>query len=490
MNDPDSTRGFSRQGAAGRGAVVALALLAVSGAGLIYLLNQRERMATHLADGGGTTEELSSEVLKELAQADPRIARRISMGDTNIDWTVGQKPPDEQDELEEGPVSPEFVEKSRQIPAPGSGPRGAGAAGSARTNAAELAGGSTNGTGGIKGTSATVRVSSRSSKSGREVGIEDIAAKLKKIEQLPWSPEAAQMLNETLAQWAKLDPKAALDYAMSLDSRRARVNAVNSVIAAWAKTDPAGAVNWYLQNMPSDTRAAEATIQRLFTGLAAGDRNAALQSIAMLPTVEQQKIAMRTVADYVARTGDTEDLAAFYQTITDPTMKNMFAVSMAQTWAAYQPAVAATWLGKVTDPAILKQAVPSLVYTWGFDDPAAATQWASSLPLGGTRSSAVQSGTLMWAKDDPVAAADWVMTLQPPNKAADPAIQGLVSAIKRSYPEGAMMWASSISDPVQQQRAMQDVAQVWMKQDPARASVYIQQSALPVKVKNQLLKIK
>lgn len=479
----------SRAGAAGRGGVVMLVLLSAAGAGLIYLLSIRERDAVQQVAQVESQQELSSEVLKELALADPRIARRISMGDTNIDWTVGQKPPDD-DEPDDAPVTPDFVEKSRQVPAPGAGTRHGNIAAGSRTNTNDVASANSPGAQKATGTSATVRVSSRSSRSGKENGVEDIAAKLKKIEQMPWSPEAAQMLNETLAQWAKLDPKAALDYAMSLDSRRARVNAVNSVISAWAKTDPAGAVNWYLQNMPSDPRAAEATIQRLFTGLAAGDRNAALQSIAMLPTPEQQRLAMRTVADYVARTGESEDLATFYQGITDPTMKNLFAVSMAQTWAAYQPSVAATWLGKVTDPAILKQAVPSLVYTWGFDDPAAATQWAASLPVGGTRSSAVQSGTLMWAKDDPVAAADWVMTLQPPNKAADPAIQGLVSAIKRSYPEGAMMWASSLSDPVQQQRAMQDVAQVWMKQDPAKASVYIQQSSLPVKVKNQLLKIK
>ena len=51
-----------------------------------------------------------------------------------------------------------------------------------------------------------------------------------------------------------------------------------------------------------------------------------------------------------------------------------------------------------------------------------------------------------WAGIDPSATADWLNS-QPPSVQIDPAIASFVSRIQGVDPEGAVGWASSISDP-------------------------------------------
>ncbi len=305
---------------------------------------------------------------------------------------------------------------------------------------------------------------------------------------MPWSPQAAALLNQTLAQWAKIDPRAAMNYALSLDSRRARVNAVNTILGTWAKTDPAAAQQWFMQNMPQDPLAADATVRQLYSGMGAENMNIALSTLWQLPTAELQKIAMQTLMSQVVASGDASTVSSYYRTLSDPLQKNYLAISMAQTWAAYQPDVAAEWLSKVTDPIMQKQGVSQLAATWAFEDPAAATQWASQLPTTTLRNPTLVQTTKTWAREDPVAAADWVLTLNPPSLQADPAIQGLVGSILYANPQSAMMWANSVADPNLRVSMMKQAGQVWMVQDPANASLYIQQSNLPPGTKNQLLK--
>lgn len=433
----------------------------------------------------------SSRVLTELAAENKRFADWARGIDTNTDWTL-------LDPLLDETQSPEFIAKSQKVVVPGLDPAArkalaANEAGSTGTEGA-LAGGSS-GDGSAwtrrrKGDTSSVpqRVSSRfGSKAATEKGLADITKMLQDVAAMPWSPEAEQKMNLALARWAKLDPQGALNYAMSLDSRRARVNAVNNVIGAWARNDPAGAQMWFLQNMPQDRLAAEATMRQLYVGMAQANPTAALQNLFQLPTEAMQQSAMKIVMDHVVRTQGADEVANYFMTMQDPAQKNYLALSMAQTWAAYQPSVAADWLSKVTDPAMLKSAVPALVSTWGFDDPIAATQWAAQIQDPSLRYSSVARGTTMWAKEDPISAADWVTTLNPPSPQADPAIQGLVGVIMKSYPEGAMMWASAMNDVGARNNMMTQVGQVWLKQDPAAATEYILQSSLPNKTKQFLL---
>lgn len=466
-----------------------LALVAAVGIGSLGVFEQKQAareaaMAGAAGAGGAGDRAYSSRVLNELARENKNfeaLMRAIVDGTaTNEEWLLLGS--------DETPTSPEFIAKSRRIADPttasGRVARAAGPEGGAADGAAAASSNPA-----VRGKSGkTQRLASRmTSEELAQKTQADIAKKLEEIARMPWSPQAERLLNQALGQWAKIDPQAAMNYAMTLESRRARVNAVNNILSTWAQADPAAAQAWYLQNMPQDPLAAASTVRMLYSNMGIADMGAALAAVAQLPTAELQNIAMQTLMSQVVRSGDETAVLSYYSSLTDPAMKNYLAVSMAQTWAAYQPEVSAEWLAKVSDPAMLNKYVPSFAATWAYDDPAAAAQWASSIAYSSLRNSTVQSTTRTWAKEDPIAAADWVLTLNPPSPQADPAIQGLVGTISQAYPQGAMMWANSISDPNARVSSMKQVGKVWMAQDPANASIYIAQSDLPPNIKAQLL---
>jgi hypothetical protein len=314
-----------------------------------------------------------------------------------------------------------------------------------------------------------------------------IVKKLGEISNMTWSPQAEAALNATMYQWAKLDPQAALNYALSIESRRARVNAINNVLGTWAKSDPAAASQWFMANMPQDPLAASATVRNLYAGMGKAQMESALQTVSQLPTAELQSIAMQTLMSQVVRSGDEGAIQSYFATVSDPKQRDILASTMANTWAAYQPQMAAEWVSRITDPNTLNRQVASLASTWAFDDPEGASMWASSLTDPRLRYSTVQQTMRTWAREDPVEAADWALSLNPPSPQADPAISGLVGAIMNAHPAGAMQWANSTSDPTLRISLMRQVGRIWMVQNPSAASLYIAQSDLPVTVKNQLL---
>lgn len=450
------------------------------------------------ADKAGA-EKFSSKVLNEMAAEDVRFAKwahNVAEGsETDSTWTV-DGPALEGANSPEGSNSPEFIARSRLVPNPKSSPAraaGAGATGLDGAGAGDAdvraVAGATNVLSAAEQLKlAKQRAAARaSSEASLAKTAQNISKMLQDVSQMEWSPKAEQMLNSALNQWAKLDPNAALNYALSLDSRRARVNAVNNVLSVWAHQDPTAAQSWFLQNMPQDPLAAAATVRQLYGGIGKENTRAALSSIWQLPTENLRVAAMQTVMGMVVRGGDASAVSSYFASLSDPAQKDYLAMAMSQTWATYQPEVAGDWLNKISDINMMKSAVPNFIATWSFDDPAGATHWASQLPDPGLRYSSVQQGTRTWAKDDPVAAADWVLTLGPPSPQADPAILGLIGVIKTAYPQGAMTWATSINDPTQRNAAMAQVGKVWLQQDPVAAAQFIRTSILPEQTKAALL---
>lgn len=72
----------------------------------------------------------------------------------------------------------------------------------------------------------------------------------------------------------------------------------------------------------------------------------------------------------------------------------------------------------------------------------------------------------------------------------DPAIQSLVNIVKNTNPEGAMVWADTITDTQKRYNLMQRVGAIWMQKDPERAAAYIQNSDLPDSIKKRLLRVR
>lgn len=359
-------------------------------------------------------------------------------------------------------ASPGFEELSLRIPRPGEEADGAR---DPRRDAAEAR-------------RAEEEAAAKARKPKQLPGVNEIELQLERIAQMPWSPEAERLLNETLEQWTLIDPVGALDYALSLDGRRSRNAAVNAILGEWAKQDPRAAYEWFLANSASDPRSMETSVKAIFLQMLNRSPDWAMQSALGLSDQNLRRSAVRALVDQLVKSGDDARVRRYYDTLGTASDKSLFASTLAQSWAIYQPYEAAAWASGLTDAPARQRAVSSVISTWGYDDPESAAEWVRQLPADDFQRIQLQRVTQVWAREDPVGAANWLLSQFPPSAQLDPAVYGLVTTVMRSNPEGAMSWASTITNPDQRASAVQMVARSWMRRDPERATAFVNSTPL------------
>ncbi len=311
---------------------------------------------------------------------------------------------------------------------------------------------------------------------------------LNEIASQPWTPQNAKRFQDTLVTWGAQDPAAALDYALMIESRRARLSILGTLMGNWAHSDANSAHAWALANLQDDAGAFESALRPVFSTLASQDLDGAMRSVWELPAGSGRAAAMRAVVEQAVRDGSPSEMAAYQASIADPRDSRLFASSLAQNWAIQDPMAAAEWASSLSDPLVRNAALGSVVGAWTSDQPEKAAEWVNRLPAGTLRNQQMTRLTQTWSSFDPVGAADWLIGQQPPQPSLDPAIQGLVTTVMRSNPEGAMAWAGAISDVRIRNSTLQQVGRLWMRQNPQEASAYIATAAaLPPAMRARLL---
>lgn len=301
----------------------------------------------------------------------------------------------------------------------------------------------------------------------------EIMAALDRVASMPWSPAAEKLLQETMTKWAGIDPKAALEYSLKIESRRVRSALMAGIFSSWAKTDLNGAYEWLVANKEASPDTFRMGIKPVIMEAAARDISGAMNLAMNLSTGSSRLSAVRLVMDQAARSGVAPSLVSYLDSFQTPGERASYAASLAQSWAIYDPQKAAEWALSLTDPSLQNSTMASAVGSWATDNPAAAAEWVLTLPQGDLRNRQVAQVTRSWALYEPVQAADWLLAQHPPSPGLDLAVQGLVGSVVRTDPQGAILWASAISDPRVRSSTIYSACQQWMRNDPQKASVYI-----------------
>lgn len=315
----------------------------------------------------------------------------------------------------------------------------------------------------------------------------DILQELQRIATLPWTASTEQQLQAVVSKWASIDPLGALQYAGQIESRRVRSALLAGIFSTWAKTDINGAYNWMLANRESDPTAFLAGLKPVFSILAADNLDRAMQMALQIPPGGDRISALRLVVDQASRNGAAASMSAYLDTLQTPGERRNYASMLAQSWALYDPLQAIQWANSLADPAMRKSSLSSAISVWAADNPSAASAYVLTIQDSDLRSRQIAQVTQSWAKYDPVKAADWLLAQHPPSPALDPAIQSLAGTVMQSNPEGAVMWAATISDPNLRTRTIMNVSREWMRSDPAKASAYISTAPLTPNQKARLL---
>lgn len=310
-------------------------------------------------------------------------------------------------------------------------------------------------------------------KTPRVFGTNEIMAALERVASMPWSPAAELLLQNTINKWATTDPSAALAYALQIESRRVRSSLVSGIFSNWAKTDVNGAYSWLMANKDSDPDTFRMGLKPVIAEMAGRSIPDAMRMASDMTSSYDRLYAMRVVVEAAARSGVAPSMVSYLDSLKTPLERGNYAAMLAQNWAVYEPQKAAEWASSLTDPALRKSTMSSAVGAWATDNPGAAAQWVMSLPEGELKSKQIAQVTQSWSRYDPVKAADFLLAQHPPSPGLDLAIQGLVGSVVKSNPEGAVMWAATISDPKARSSTIVAACREWVKADPQKASAYI-----------------
>ena len=238
------------------------------------------------------------------------------------------------------------------------------------------------------------------------------------------------------AEWAKLDPDAALTWANTLDGRD-KSSALNSVISEMAATDPTKAAQIAATLTGDDQVRAYGEIASKW---AATDFGSAESWVQGLPADARDR-AMSELLQTLAST-DPEAAAAKLSSITEGRDYNRAMEDIAGDWARSDPGAAADWIAEV-NPEDPDGPIREVMSSWAGQDSAAALSWIESQPQGQIRDEA--TSTYIFA-----------------NRTADP--------------QESIQLAESISNDRNREQSIRVAASRWMREDREAATSYIQES--------------
>ena len=122
-------------------------------------------------------------------------------------------------------------------------------------------------------------------------------------------------------------------------------------------------------------------------------------------------------------------------------------------------------------------AAKALAEQYMLDDFDQARAWAAALPPGAGQVAALESIATLGARTDPKETAQWLTTL-PPGPGRDRATAPFIREIQQRDPEGAMLWASSISDSQESRMdRLEWLAQCWGLQNRSAQRAWINSAA-------------
>lgn len=240
------------------------------------------------------------------------------------------------------------------------------------------------------------------------------------------------------AEWAKLNPDAALAWANSLEGRD-KSGALNSVISEMASKDPTKAAQVAATLEGDDQARAYGEIAGKW---ASTDFAAAEAWIQSLPA-ESRDRAMSQAIESLAAT-DPQGAAAKVASIPVGRDRDRAIEDVAESWARKDPAGAAAWVmqQETEDP---DDAIRGVISSWTAQDSGAALAFIQQQPAGELRDEATT--TYIWS-----------------NRGASP--------------QETIQLAETISDEGSRSRTIGMTAMRWMQEDKDAATAYIQQSTV------------
>ncbi len=266
-------------------------------------------------------------------------------------------------------------------------------------------------------------------------------------------------------------PEDALAWAQSPAEAALRQRLLSAVLQAWGELDPRAAVNWALtQNAP----AREANMKAALAG-AATRPELAMQIASDLLAQDRDSggVYATLLAAAFSANGNFQAALQFINQSPAEAMGDPVSATF-RAWAQGHPTEAMTAINSLTDAQLRQTALQVAVAAWNASDPAGLAAYANAMSPGTDRDYALGEAIDNWSLQDPSALSAWLATLPP----GDEFDYGTAMMLVRTdganrTPTEAMQWVESIHDPVLKQDSLMTILGEWRQSDLSAARQYV-----------------
>jgi len=267
---------------------------------------------------------------------------------------------------------------------------------------------------------------------------------------------------------ATRDAQRALSLALAEVDLRLRLDMLRAALRGWAKSDPDAAGDWALSHPSIIDKSDAATA--VLTGLIQNP-DAAIRLFSHLSETDPGH-AREFGNSLIAALSNNGDFsrAAEFAAQGDAQYRNDWLAAAFGSWSQYQPQTAAAEAMKLPDPDLRQSAVQAAFTGWAQGDPKGLIAYAISLPDGQAKSFALTESLPSWAVNEPAAAAEWINQM-PSSPELDQGIATVALSLDNK-PEVAVTWAESIADPQLRSTTLATLIRQWNESDPAAAQQY------------------
>ena len=323
-------------------------------------------------------------------------------------------------------------------------------------------------------------------------------------------------LTQSLGSLVKLDPEAALEFAMSLKSSSVRNSAMQVVARAWAMQDYDSAVAWW-RGLPEGGEKRQAlygltqfyghnaksgfekplkfamslpggesrnrAIQHATGAWARQDFNAVVAWVRDLPEGGDQRRIMTSLAQHIGTFAleDPEGAMAFALSLPNSESRNQALQNTGRTWAGTDLNAALKALMTLEPGRQQNVFMQGLCHEWTTHDPQAAAVFASTLPKGQYTENILNQIASSWATTDIGGALEWAESLDPGNTRNE-IISSIAQQWSQHEPEAAIAYYSEMSGGRQRNQVLTSIASQWMQHDVSAAITWLVEQPAKIRV--------
>ena len=281
-----------------------------------------------------------------------------------------------------------------------------------------------------------------------------------------FEPQAALRLRQVAAQrLAQTDPVQALSLVATLPPHE-RQEVQGSIGFAYGSKDPEAAFAWAQSLDPRDPQA----IRAVLTGIATADPERALDLALSLESPFEREQAVHSVATAGLRAGREEHVLNRLAALDDAAVRARAMATLLGIWSSQAPRRAFDWLA-ANAHRVPAEAFQHVGARLAQHDPAAAAAFTDRVPAAARPSwvAAVASG---YASGDPEGAVAWISRFR-----NDPAYRNVVATTamalaQRDAPAAARLLETGGELDEAGARAAATVVAQWVQQDPTAAAAW------------------